>query len=214
MKMQRFVDARREAIGIMMRCTGSMRALAAAAGVSHSNISKWLIGEPYLSEESVARLEVVIGLDHGRPIEGLVHQWHLKAKSEDVIHGLQFLFPRGAKGYTRWVPGIGGGMVRVHALNLSDGPLPYVFTDGRYHVFVRRTNVRPRVFHAALRRVVDLQTFTGPEMCGPPWTGGTPTLAYIRRLPGVPITANVDDLLAAIQARRMSIEQAIEKLNA
>lgn len=211
--MKTFQESRREAIMIMMHCTGSMRQVAKAARLQHGNISQWLKGVPQLSEESVGRLEELLGLENGRPIRGLLYHWHRKAKAEDVIRGLQFVFPKGAKGYTRWVPGIGGSVVQVQAMNLFIGDvLPYVFSDGQYHVFVRRANVRPLVFHAALRRVVDLKTFTGPEMGGAPWSDGNPTLADIRRLPGIEVGASVSDLVAAIEAQGLSIEQAIEKL--
>jgi hypothetical protein len=202
------LDWRRALIAV----TGGIRTAGRITGLDPANISHWLNGEPYLSTESIERLDRYLGLVQGRLSPGVVHEWASSARVRFIAPALQSAFPNGATAYAREASRI-ISLARIRKLVTVDmSAEPFMVSDGRTFVFIRRAagnGLRPD----QIRSNIQFRFLSDPAMSTPLWIHGTPTVRDCQRLMGIPPSApGLDDLVAFIEAHGLDFGRTIEIL--
>ena len=82
----------RKQIKASLKFFGGVRSVSSKAHISAGNLSRWLKGEPTLSDEKLAVLLHLIGLPSYEPDQSCVHTWKLRNIPEDIVEALQLYF--------------------------------------------------------------------------------------------------------------------------
>lgn len=121
----------KQRLGLKIACSwlGGIRQVAISAGVDRGNLSKWLKGNPTLSEENVGRVLRAVGLPNGNPMSGIVHVWKRRVidAKEDMSAAFDLFFPNGFE--IASAPWSKPGLKNMHR-----AALPMVYTNNVFAI--------------------------------------------------------------------------------
>lgn len=125
----------RSALKAVCHLCGGIKPVARESGIHHSNLLRWLRGEPTLSVEKVDALLARLGLRDETPDDDQVHEWKVSKITADMRKALPLFFPRGAKvAFAPWTVPSPSEIVRML---VSKRPEIYALNDGRAKAVIR-----------------------------------------------------------------------------
>ncbi len=79
------------------RFYGGIKSIALTAGVSNSSLSRWLRGQPTLSEEKIYSVLKALDIPKGSPPSDKVLEWRYTIHWDDLKDALRLYFPEGGE---------------------------------------------------------------------------------------------------------------------
>lgn len=209
----------RQQIRATCRLYGGIKAVADKAGVDDGNLSRWLRGQPTLSEEKAADVLYVLGIPAGQPDASRVHTWRIKSVTfKDYVPALKTYFPNGAQiaGASWSQPGFQNpakmllpSKYKDNIFALTDGTIRAVLRLPR-SIIIQKENIGSHVRWRNGTRAKSILNITEEDEA---WAHGAPTIdefdsvwSEIKR----PISPQ--GILQAVEDEGISYEEAIQRI--
>jgi len=217
-----FSPSTRKALHEACRLFGSIRSIARKTGLDAGNLSRWLLGNPTLSEEKAQLFLEFIGLPDLVARRDIVHEWTMQSvTSGNYPLAFALYFPSGAQlARAPWTDrGLRHGLDSLRP-SFFDKNEVFAMTDGRVRAVVRL----PRNLGIQKANMGDVLKWRNGDLKGSVlpiedgdtrWTTGPISAADFDDAWGAygeGIPMDVSDVLTAIQDEGISYEEAIRRI--